>query len=115
MAWLDTMDDWRWMLGNWDRVLEAAKVFPGDLFLLSRLAFLASGLHMKRPKGLCLHTAGGQSTEQRLHGILNQRAEHLFCTPTYAMRLTSYAVEAGIDLSVHKLKSIIVAGETVEA
>ena len=28
------------------------------------------------------------------------------------MRLTSYAEEAGIDLSGHKLKSIIVAGET---
>ena len=56
MAWLDTMDDWRWMLGTWDRVLEAAKVFQEIVvFLLSRLGlFLASGLHMKRlPKGAC--------------------------------------------------------------
>ena len=54
MAWLDTMDDWRWMLGNWDRVLEAAKVFQGDrcFFAFSFGPFLASGLHMKRlPKG----------------------------------------------------------------
>ena len=30
MAWLDTMEDWRWMLGNWDRVMEAARVNPED-------------------------------------------------------------------------------------
>ena len=116
MAWLDTMDDWRWMLGNWDRVLEAAKVFPGDrcFFAFSFGPFLGfwTAYEAATQRGCVCIPAGGQSTEQRLHGILNQRAEHLFCTPTYAMRLTSYAVEAGIDLSVHKLKSIIVAGET---
>ena len=116
MAWLDTMDDWRWMLGNWDRVLEAAEVYPGArcFFAFSFGPFLGfwTAYEAATQKGCVCIPAGGQSTEQRLNGILTQKAEHLFCTPTYAMRLTSYAEEAGIDLSGHKLKSIIVAGET---
>ena len=104
------------MLGNWDRVLEAAGVHPGArcFFAFSFGPFLGfwTAYEAATQRGCVCIPAGGQSTEQRLHGILNQKAEHLFCTPTYAMRLTSYAEEAGIDLSGHKLKSIIVAGET---
>ena len=115
-AWLDTMEDWKWMLGNWDRVLEAALVHPGArcFFAFSFGPFLGfwTAYEAATQRGCVCIPAGGQSTEQRLHGILNQKSEHLFCTPTYAMRLTSYAEEAGIDLSGHKLKSIIVAGET---
>ena len=29
MAWLDVAEDWDWMLGNWDRVLETAEIPPG--------------------------------------------------------------------------------------
>ena len=116
MAWLDTMDDWKWMLGNWDRVLEAAGVHPGArcFFAFSFGPFLGfwTAYEAATQRGCVCIPAGGQSTEQRLNGILNQKAEYLFCTPTYAMRLTNYAEEAGIDLSGHKLKSIIVAGET---
>ena len=116
MAWLDTMDDWKWMLGNWGRVLEAAGVHPGArcFFAFSFGPFLGfwTAYEAATQRGCVCIPAGGQSTEQRLNGILNQKAEHLFCTPTYAMRLTNYAEEAGIDLSGHKLKSIIVAGET---
>jgi phenylacetate-CoA ligase len=116
MAWLDTMEDWRWMLGNWDRVLEAAQVFPGDrcFFAFSFGPFLGfwTAYESATQRGCVCLPAGGQSTEQRLYGILNQNAEHLFCTPTYALRLTQYAEDMGIDLSGHGLKSIIVAGET---
>ena len=116
MGWLDTMEDWRWMLGNWDRVLEAAQVSPEDrcFFAFSFGPFLGfwTAYESATQRGCVCIPAGGQSTEQRLYGILNQQAEHLFCTPTYAMRLTQYAEDAGIDLSGHGLKSIIVAGET---
>jgi phenylacetate-CoA ligase len=110
------MGDWRWMLGNWDRVLEAAQVSPGDrcFFAFSFGPFLGfwTAYEAATQRGCVCIPAGGQSTEQRLYGILNQQAEHLFCTPTYAMRLTSFAEESGIDLKGHGLKSIIVAGET---
>ena len=116
MAWLDTMEDWKWMLGNWDRVLEAAGVHPGArcFFAFSFGPFLGfwTAYEAATQRGCVCIPAGGQSTKQRLHGILKQRVRHLFCTPTYAMRLTSYAEESGINLAGNQLKSIIVAGET---
>ena len=105
-----------WMLGNWDRVLESAEVNPGSrcFFAFSFGPFLGfwTAYEAATQRGCLCIPAGGQSTEQRLHGILKQRAEHLFCTPTYAMRLNGYAKESGIDLARHELKSIILAGET---
>ena len=116
MTWLDTVEDWKWMLGNWNRVLEAAGVEVGArcFFAFSFGPFLGfwTAYESATQRGCVCIPAGGQSTEQRLNGILNQEAEHLFCTPTYAMRLTSFAKDRGFDLSGHRLKSIIVAGET---
>ena len=54
----------------------------------------------------------GRVRSNALQSIISLQAEHLFCTPTYAIRLTRAAEEAGVDLSGHQLKSIIVAGET---
>ena len=116
MVWLDTMDDWRWMLGNWDRVLESARVESGAscFFAFSFGPFLGfwTAYEAATQRGCVCIPAGGQSTEQRLQSIISLQAEHLFCTPTYAIRLTRAAEEAGVDLSGHQLKSIIVAGET---
>lgn len=116
MVWLDTMNDWRWMLGNWDRVLEEAEVSPGDrcFFAFSFGPFLGfwTAYEAATQKGCICMPSGGQSTEQRLLGMIQHKAEHLFCTPTYAMRLSNLAQESGIDLTTHALKSIILAGET---
>lgn len=116
MGWLDTLEDWNWMLENWERVLDAAQVNNGSCcyFAFSFGPFLGfwTAYEAASRKGCLCIPGGGQSTEQRLHEIINQRAEYLFCTPTYAMRLTKFAEENGIDLSKHELKSIIVAGET---
>lgn len=116
MTWMDTMEDWRWMLGNWDRVLEAAGVQPGSrcYFAFSFGPFLGfwTAYDAAAQRGCVCIPGGGQSTQSRLHAILEQQVDYLFCTPTYAKRLTSAAKEHGVDLSVHNLKAIIVAGET---
>ena len=116
MQWYDTKEDWSWMLSNWGVVLDAAGVQAGArcLFAFSFGPFLGfwTAFESAQAKGcLCIPT-GGQSTEQRLNGIFENEVEHLFCTPTYASRLTNVALESGLDLSRHNLKSIIVAGET---
>lgn len=115
MTWLDTMEDWDWLLGNWNRVLDAAQVDPGDrcFFAFSFGPFLGfwTAYESATQRGCVCIPAGGQSTEQRLHEILNHQAQHLFCTPTYALRLTNYAADTGIDLAGHGLKTVIVAGE----
>ncbi len=116
MVWLDTPEDWRWMLGNWDRVLEAAGVEAGDrcFFAFSFGPFLGfwTAYESAAQRGCVCIPGGGQGTASRLQTILKARAEHLFCTPTYAMRLTDAARETGVDLAGNHLKSIIVAGET---
>lgn len=116
MAWLDTEEDWNWMLGNWDRVLEGAGVQPGDrcFFAFSFGPFLGfwTAYDAARKRGCFCIPGGGQGSEQRLHSILEHGAEYLFCTPTYALRLPEVANQAGIDLGGHSLRAIIVAGET---
>jgi len=116
MAWLDTEEDWNWMLGNWDRVLEGAGVQSGArcFFAFSFGPFLGfwTAYDAARKRGCLCIPGGGQGSEQRLHSILEHDVEYLFCTPTYALRLPEVAKQAGIDLRGHALRSIIVAGET---
>ena len=85
MAWLDTMDDWNWMLGNWDRVLEAAGVHPGArcFFAFSFGPFLGfwTAYEAATQRGCVCIPTGGQSTEQRLNGILNQKPSICFALP----------------------------------
>ncbi|MBP52564.1 MAG: hypothetical protein CMI27_05410 [Opitutae bacterium] len=115
MTWLDTTEDWDWMLANWDRVLEEAGIEPGAkcFFAFSFGPFLGfwTAYEAAQRRGcLCMPT-GGQGSEQRLRSMVEHGAEFLFCTPTYAMRLPEVAKQAGIDLSGHAVKKIIVAGE----
>jgi len=116
MAWLDTEDDWNWMLDNWDRVLEGAGVESGTrcFFAFSFGPFLGfwTAYDAARRRGCLCIPGGGQGSEQRLRSILEHGAEYLFCTPTYALRLPEVAKQAGIDLGEHALRAIIVAGET---
>ncbi|MBT3667535.1 MAG: AMP-binding protein [Opitutae bacterium] len=116
MPWFDTTTDWRWMLKNWNEVLNSVGVQKGSrcLFAFSFGPFLGfwTAFDSAQERGcLCIPT-GGQTTEQRLHGIIENDVDFLFCTPTYASRLTNSAVQSGVDLGSHNLKAIIVAGET---
>ena len=116
MAWLDTEDDWSWMLGNWDRVLAGAGVQSGNrcFFAFSFGPFLGfwTAYDAARKRGCLCIPGGGLGSEQRLHSILGHEVEYLFCTPTYALRLPEVAKQAGIDLGGHSLRAIVVAGET---
>jgi phenylacetate-CoA ligase len=115
MAWLDLPEDWDWMLGNWDRVLDAAGVKLGARchFAFSFGPFLGfwTAFEAASRRGCLCMPGGGMSSEQRLRSILEQGAEYLFCTPTYALRLAEVAVEQGIEVVSSKIRKIIVAGE----
>ena len=116
MAWLDTSEDWNWMLGNWDCVLQAAGVDRGSRchFAFSFGPFLGfwTAYEAAQRRGCLCIPGGGQGSEQRIRSILEHGAEFLFCTPTYALRLPEVAKQSGIDLNGHLLRRIIVAGET---
>lgn len=114
LRWLDTAESWDWMLGCWRRSFEIVGVQPGDRlffpfsfgpFLGFWTAFEAAG----RLGCLCL-AAGGMSTVARLRMLLDNQANVMLCTPTYALHLAQVAAEEKADLA-GCVKKIIVAGE----
>ena len=115
IRWLDTNESWAWMVGNWRRVFEAAGAGRGDrvLFAFSFGPFLGFWLAFECAAQLgCLCVpGGGLGSDARLRMLIDNDANVLCCTPTYAIRLAESATEAGIDLSRARVKTIIVAGE----
>jgi len=115
VSWMDTPDDWQWMLRNWGEILKQAGVEPGSkcYFAFSFGPFLGfwTAYEAAIQRGCVSIPGGGQSTESRIKTILEHEVEYLFCTPTYAMRMINTAQESGISLQDNSLRKIIVAGE----
>ncbi len=115
LLWLDTAESWNWMLGNWDRVYQAAGVTTQDhiFFAFSFGPFLGfwTAFDAATRMGALAIPGGGMRTSVRLRTILETRATVLCCTPTYAIRLAEAAVEEKLALKSSSVRRIIVAGE----
>ena len=115
MRWLDTDESWQWMLGNWKQVLEAAGTRAGDraLFAFSFGPFLGfwTAFEAAVQCGLLCIPTGNMSSAARLAALVDNEVHHVFCTPTYALRLAEVAQQEGIDLGKTHVKTLIVAGE----
>ncbi len=115
LRWLDTPESWNWMLGNWDRVYQAAGITAKDhiFFAFSFGPFLGfwTAFESATRMGALAIPGGGMRTAVRLRTILETRATVLCCTPTYAIRLAEAAAEEKIDIQVSNIRRIIVAGE----
>ena len=115
LRWLDTPENWDWLVENWTETYRAAGVTAADRvyfafsfgpFIGFWLAFEAAG----RLGAMCL-PGGGLGTPARLRGILELGATVLCCTPTYALRLAEVAAAENLDLRSGQLRTVIVAGE----
>ena len=115
MRWLDTAQDWEWMLNNWTRVYQAAGVTARDriFFAFSFAPFLGfwTAFESAVRLGCMCIPGGGLSSVARLRMILENEITVLCCAPTYALRLAQVAVQEEVKLSGSKVKRIIVAGE----
>ena len=115
LHWLDTPESWNWMLGNWDRVYEAAGITARDhiFFAFSFGPFLGfwTAFEAATRMGALAIPGGGMRTGVRLRTILDTRATVLCCTPTYAIHLAEAAAEEKIDIHASSVRRIIVAGE----
>lgn len=115
LRWLDTPESWQWMLDNWRCVYDAAEVIAADrvFFAFSFGPFLGfwTAFEAATQRGCLCLPGGGMSSAARIRVILDNHATILCCTPTYAIRLAQVAEEEGIDLSVSRVRRIIVAGE----
>ena len=115
MVVLDTTDDWRWWIDSWQFVLDAAEVGEHDravmAFSFGPFIGFWSAYDAAIFRGMLVAPTGGLSTEARLDLIQSINATCIFCTPSYAMRMTEVAKSIGCDLRSTDVKSIIVAGE----
>jgi len=115
MRWLDTPESWDWMVGNWSRVYQAARVGARDriFFAFSFGPFLGFwvGFDAATRMGALAIPGGGMRSAARLRTIIETSATVLCCTPTYAIRLAEVAAEENIDLGASAVRVLIVAGE----
>ncbi len=109
LRWLDTPENWEWMLANWHTIYRAAGASAGDcvFFAFSFGPFLGfwTSFEAAAKLGLLCIPGGGLSSEARMRAIIETRATILCCTPTYALRLGE------IGSAGSRVRTIIVAGE----
>ena len=115
LAWLDTKDSWDWWLRCWAEVYSGANVRAGDrvyvAFSFGPFIGFWAAFEAAERMGVMAIPGGGQSSEQRLHSILEREATVLVCTPTYALRLAEVAAQQGIDLVQGPIRTTVHAGE----
>jgi phenylacetate-CoA ligase len=117
LRWIDTNENWQWMLECWKAVYRGARVGPGDrvFFPFSFGPFLGfwAGFDAGCQFGLHCVPGGGMSSQLRLRMIDAVSATVVCCTPTYALRLAEVAAEQRMErpLSASSVRVLIVAGE----
>jgi phenylacetate-CoA ligase len=117
MRWIDTAENWQWMLECWKTVYRGARVRPGDrvFFPFSFGPFLGfwAGFEAGCQMGLHCIPGGGMSSHVRLAMIDAVGATVVCCTPTYALRLAEIAEQDWPDRSLANgsVRLLIVAGE----
>jgi phenylacetate-CoA ligase len=115
LRWLDTPENWEWMVENWMKIFRAAKVGATDkiYFAFSFGPFIGFWLAFDAGQkiGALCFPGGGLSSGARLKAILENEITVLCCTPTYALRLAEVAAKEKIDLGKSRMRKLIVAGE----
>jgi len=115
VLWLDTQESWDWWLRCWGEVFKGAGVRAGDrvyvAFSFGPFIGFWAAFEAAQRMGVMVISGGGQSTEQRLHSILQRQSTVLVCTPTYALRLADEARQRGLDMRDSAIRITVHAGE----
>jgi phenylacetate-CoA ligase len=112
---LDSRKDWAWIAEMWCYGIWGCGVRPGDTSYIafgygSFIGFW--GLHYAMEKMGVLNVPGGaQTTEARVHQIVDFGATVIASTPTYALRLAQEASQRGVDLRGSAVERVILSGE----
>jgi phenylacetate-CoA ligase len=115
LRWLDTPESWSALVDVWQALFRIAGVKPGERLFFPFsfgpfLGFWTAFEAASRVRCLCL-PGGGMSSTARLRFLLDNRADVVLCTPTYALHLAEVARQQGIDLPGSRIRAVIVAGE----
>ena len=112
---LDTNESWAWFTFCWQEIYRAIGINREDrifaAFGFGPFVGFWAGFEAAQQIGALAIPGGAQSSEQRLHWLLEAQATVLLSTPTYALRLIEVAREKGIDLRASAIRNTIHAGE----
>jgi phenylacetate-CoA ligase len=112
---IDTEESWAWWGKCWGYILSGAGLTADDRLLIpfSFGPFIGFWAAVEGAKeiGALMIPGGGRDSIQRLHLLFELGATAMCCTPTYALRLTEVAREAGIDLRESPVRITVHAGE----
>ncbi|TDI48428.1 MAG: phenylacetate--CoA ligase family protein [Acidobacteria bacterium] len=112
---LDTNESWAWFTFCWQEIYRAIGITREDriftAFGFGPFVGFWAGYEAAQQIGALAIPGGAQSSEQRLHWLMETRATVLLSTPTYALRLIEVAREKNIDLRTSAIRNTIHAGE----
>ncbi|MCS7160763.1 MAG: AMP-binding protein [Gemmatales bacterium] len=115
LRWLDTPENWEWLMHCWRWIYRIVGLRAVDrlFFPFSFGPFLGfwAAWDAAARSGWFVLPGGGMSSVARLRTIVEHRITVLFCTPTYALHLLEVAQREGISLSDSAVRFLIVAGE----
>jgi phenylacetate-CoA ligase len=112
---LETRGDWSWWMNVWMKIFDAADVRAGDRVLLafSFGPFIGfwSAFDAAIERGCLLLPGGGLSTLARLELARANRADVIFCTPSYALHMAEVGAQHGVPVHTLGVRQLVLAGE----
>lgn len=115
LRWLDTPENWGWLMRCWRWIFQIVGLQASDRLFFPFsfgpfLGFWAAWDAAVRGSWFVM-SGGGMSSLARLRAILEHRITVIFCTPTYALHLLEVARRENISLRDSTVRMLIVAGE----
>lgn len=115
LRWLDTPENWDWILGCWQTSFPFMGLTKQDrlFFPFSFGPFLGfwSAFEASARAGFLCLAGGGMTSTARLRFLLEHEATIVFATPTYALHLAELAAKENIDVTHSSVRAVVVAGE----
>ncbi|MEK7412921.1 MAG: AMP-binding protein [Planctomycetota bacterium] len=113
LRWMDTLENWTWMLDSWDHFFNAYQITSADrifaAFSFGPFLGFWTAYEAAVRRGCLSIPGGGLGTRSRLEVMRDTGSTVLLATPTYVIRMGEAARDAGIAVST--LRYIIVGGE----
>lgn len=115
LRWLDTAENWEWILTLWDEIYQAVDVRDDDRFFFPFsfgpfLGFWAAFEGACR-RGNFTMAGGGMTSIARLTSIVENKVTIVGCTPTHALHLAEVAEGQGVELAGSGVRMLVLAGE----
>jgi phenylacetate-CoA ligase len=115
LRWLDTPENWDWLLSCWLTSFAFMGLTPRDrvFFPFSFGPFLGfwTAFEAASRAGQLVIPGGGMTSTARLRFLVEHDCTVVYATPTYALHLAELAAKEGLNLAASAVRAVVVAGE----